>query len=73
MLITTEDLIGFLKKYPGYNVRIFSLPDKWDMAINELTDIDIDVKNNKIIFDGQYERKPKLTKIRGLKCQDSDQ
>jgi len=63
MLITTEDLVCFLKRYPGYNVRIFSYPDQWDMSINEDIDIDIDIKEQKIIFDGQYKRKAKYTQI----------
>ena len=63
MLITTEELINFLEQYPGYNVRIFSQPDQYDMAINEDRDIDINVKECKVIFDGQYKRKVKLTEL----------
>jgi len=68
MIITTEDLICFLSKYPKYNVRIFSAPDCCDMAINESVDIDINFKDKKIIFDGQYNRKAKHTTIQlGIK------
>jgi len=63
MLITTEELIKFLEQYPGYNVRIFSQPDQYDMAINEDIDIDINVKECEVIFDGQYKRKVKQTNI----------
>lgn len=53
--MTTEDLIKFLEKYPGYNVRIYSNPQEAEIEINEKIDIDVDMKDEKIIFDGQYQ------------------